>query len=127
MALLEIDDLRVGFPIGGRMVEVVRGVSFTVEAGEAVGLVGESGSGKSQTALAILRLLRPPGRIVGGSVRLNGQDLTQADEPAMAAARRDDIDRLPGCAVRPQSGISDRCAIDRCRASASARLRPRGA
>jgi len=87
MALLEIDDLRVGFPIGGRMVEVVRGVSFTVEAGEAVGLVGESGSGKSQTALAILRLLRPPGRIVGGSVRLNGQDLTQADEPAMRRLR----------------------------------------
>jgi ABC-type glutathione transport system ATPase component len=87
MALLEIDDLRVGFPVGERMIEVVRGVSFSVEAGEAVGLVGESGSGKSQTALAILRLLRPPGRVVGGSIRLNGEDLTQADEAAMRRIR----------------------------------------
>jgi oligopeptide/dipeptide ABC transporter ATP-binding protein len=87
MALLEIEDLRVGFPVGGRMVDVVRGVSLTVEAGEAVGLVGESGSGKSQTALAILRLLRHPGRIVGGSIRLDGQDLTQADEATMRQLR----------------------------------------
>jgi ABC-type glutathione transport system ATPase component len=63
MALLEVEDLGIGFPIGGRIVEVVRGLSFSVDAGEAVGLVGESGSGKSQTALAILRLIRPPGRI----------------------------------------------------------------
>ena len=90
MALLEIDDLRIGFPVGGRMIEVVRGVSFTVEAGEAVGLVGESGSGKSQTALAILRLLRPPGRIVGGSVRLDGTgpDAGGRDGDAAAARRR---------------------------------------
>jgi peptide/nickel transport system ATP-binding protein/oligopeptide transport system ATP-binding protein len=87
MALLEVQDLRIGFPGGSRMVEVVRGVSFTVNAGEAVGLVGESGSGKSQTALAILRLLRSPGQILGGSVRLDGQELTQADEATMRKLR----------------------------------------
>ncbi len=87
MALLEIRNLRVGFPIAGRMVDVVRDVSFDVEAGEAVGLVGESGSGKSQTALAILRLLRNPGRITGGSIRLDGQELTTADEAAMRRLR----------------------------------------
>jgi len=87
VALLEVEDLRVGFPVGGRMVEVVRGVSFTLDAGEALGLVGESGSGKSQTALAILHLLRPPGRITGGRVRFDGRDLTHADAAEMRRLR----------------------------------------
>ena len=55
--LLEIDDLRIGFPHRSGMAEAVRGVSLCVGAGEAVGLVGESGSGKRLTALAIMRLL----------------------------------------------------------------------
>jgi oligopeptide/dipeptide ABC transporter ATP-binding protein len=87
MALLEVEDLRIGFPIGGRMVDVVRGVSFALDAGEALGLVGESGSGKSQTALAIMRLLRNPGRITGGRIIFDGQDLTRMDEPAMRRLR----------------------------------------
>jgi len=87
MALLEVRDLCVGFPVNGRMLEVVRGVSFTLEPGEALGLVGESGSGKSQTALAILRLLKRPGRIVSGSVRFEGSELTQLDEVAMTRLR----------------------------------------
>jgi oligopeptide/dipeptide ABC transporter ATP-binding protein len=87
MALLEVEGLRVGFPVAGRMVEVVRGVSFSIDEGEALGLVGESGSGKSQTALAILRLLKPPGRILGGRVRFAGQELTSASPAALAALR----------------------------------------
>ena len=87
MALLEIEDLGIGFPIGGRIIEVVRGISFSVDSGEAVGLVGESGSGKSQTALAIMRLLRHPGRITRGSIRFDGADLTRLDEPAMRRLR----------------------------------------
>ena len=87
MPLLDVRDLRVGFPVAGRMVEVVRGVSFTLEPGEALGLVGESGSGKSQTALAILRLLKSPGRILGGSVRFEGTDLAQASPATMARLR----------------------------------------
>ena len=87
MALLEVRDLHVGFPVAGRMVEVVRGVTFSIEAGEALGLVGESGSGKSQTALAILRLLRSPGCITRGSVRLEGRELTTADEATMRSLR----------------------------------------
>ena len=86
-ALLEVEGLRVGFPVGGRMVEVVRGVSFSVREGEALGLVGESGSGKSQTALAVLRLLKAPGRILGGSVRFAGEELTRLDERGMARLR----------------------------------------
>ncbi len=87
MPLLEVKDLHVGFPSHGRMLEVVRGVSFTLEPGEALGLVGESGSGKSQTALSILRLLKPPGRILSGSVRFEGVELTQLDDRAMSALR----------------------------------------
>ena len=87
MALLEIDDLHVGFPTDTGVIELVRGLSFSVAAGEAVGLVGESGSGKSQTALAILRLLRPPVRILKGSIRFDGQDLAAAGEGAMRDLR----------------------------------------
>jgi peptide/nickel transport system ATP-binding protein/oligopeptide transport system ATP-binding protein len=87
MALLEIDDLHVGFPTDTGVIELVRGLSFSVEAGEAVGLVGESGSGKSQTALAILQLLRPPVRILKGAVRFDGQDLAAADERTMRELR----------------------------------------
>jgi len=87
MALLEIDDLHVGFPTDNGVVELVRGLSFTVEAGEAVGLVGESGSGKSQTALAILRLLRPPVCILKGAIRFDGQDIARAEEGALRQLR----------------------------------------
>ena len=87
MPLLEVEDLRVGFPVNGQMIEVVRGVSFTVDEGEALGLVGESGSGKSQTALAILRLLKPPGRILSGRVRFAGEELTTMRPAALARLR----------------------------------------
>jgi peptide/nickel transport system ATP-binding protein/oligopeptide transport system ATP-binding protein len=73
--LLKVEDLRVAFPIGGALTEAVRGVSFEVAPGEAVGLVGESGSGKSVTALAITRLLAPSARILGGRVMFDGRDL----------------------------------------------------
>ena len=87
MALLEIDDLHIGLPTDKGVIELVRGLSFSIEGGEAVGLVGESGSGKSQTALAILRLLRPPVCILKGTIRFDGQDLAQADEQTMRRVR----------------------------------------
>jgi oligopeptide/dipeptide ABC transporter ATP-binding protein len=62
-------------------------VSFVARAGEILGMVGESGSGKSVTALAILRLIRPPGRIVGGEVRFDGVDLLALPEEAMRGVR----------------------------------------
>jgi len=88
--LLEVADLEIRFPAvtgGGRPHEVVRGASLTVDRGEFVGLVGESGSGKSLTALAILGLVPPPGRIVGGSVRLEGVELLGLAERAMRSVR----------------------------------------
>jgi ABC-type dipeptide/oligopeptide/nickel transport system ATPase component len=69
--LLAVSGLEVSFPAGGQWVPVVRGISFEVGRGEFVGLVGESGSGKSLTALSLLRLVPPPGR-VRGEARLAG-------------------------------------------------------
>src|SRR5579862_7893396 len=74
--LLEVNDLQTEFRTGAGTVRAVRGVSFRVERGETVGIVGESGSGKSVTALSLMGLVpSPPGRITGGSVRLNGEEL----------------------------------------------------
>src|SRR5262245_40224416 len=70
--LLEVEDLEVSFPLAGEWRPVVRGVSLAVRRGEIVGFVGESGSGKSLTALAVLGLVPPPGRVTGGGVRLAG-------------------------------------------------------
>jgi oligopeptide/dipeptide ABC transporter ATP-binding protein len=85
-ALLEIDQLRIGFPIGKRFAEAVRGISLTIHSGEAVALVGESGSGKSVTALAIMRLLQG-GKILGGQIRFNGVNLLSLSERQLRSIR----------------------------------------
>lgn len=74
--LLEVENLQTHFFTRAGVVQAVRGVNFQVWRGETVGIVGESGSGKSVTALSLMRLIpNPPGRIVGGSVRLEGQEI----------------------------------------------------
>ena len=78
MALLDVEHLTTAFPIEGRMVPAVNDVSFHVEAGETLALVGESGCGKSLTALSILQLVTPPGRILSGTVTV------RRPEPARA-------------------------------------------
>ena len=75
MALLEVRDLRTAFPSKDGMIPVVDGVSFDLDRGEVLALVGESGSGKSMTALSTLRLIPKPGRVLSGSVRLDGEEL----------------------------------------------------
>jgi len=85
--LLEVEDLVVEFPTRrGRLVAVDR-VSFTIEAGEVLGMVGESGAGKSLTGMAIIGLLEPPGRIAGGSIRLEGQRIDDLPPDAMRRIR----------------------------------------
>ncbi len=88
--LLEVDDLRVTFPSQGGPLPVVEGVSFRVEEGEPVALVGESGSGKTLSALAILNLVTPPGKIVGGAVRFRGRDVLSLPGPELRAFRGKD-------------------------------------
>ncbi|MFE5796330.1 ABC transporter ATP-binding protein [Streptomyces sp. NPDC056503] len=86
--LLDVRDLDVTFTSpDGAALRVVRGVSFTLRRGETVAVVGESGSGKSTTALALLRMLPGTGRITGGSVLLDGTDLTAASEEELRAVR----------------------------------------
>ncbi|HVT16893.1 MAG TPA: ABC transporter ATP-binding protein [Thermoanaerobaculia bacterium] len=84
--LLLVDQLAVSFPAGKRWVQVVRGASLAVRRREIVGLVGESGSGKSLTALAVLRLVPPPGR-VAGRVLLDGEDLLALPERELRRVR----------------------------------------
>jgi oligopeptide transport system ATP-binding protein len=82
MSLLEVSGLSVRFASQGQTVHAVEDVSFSLDAGETLGVVGESGSGKSVTALALMRLVpTPPGRIVSGRVLFEGRDLlTMSDE-----------------------------------------------
>ena len=87
MALLEVNNLRTSFFTDAGEVKAVDGVSFTLDHGKVLGIVGESGSGKSVTAYSIMQILAPTGRIVGGSVKLDGQELVGADEKIMRSVR----------------------------------------
>ena len=85
--LLQVRDLVTRFDTRAGIVKAVDGVTFDVAAGEVVGLVGESGSGKSVTGYSILGLIDPPGRIAGGSIRLEGQELVGARSETMRRLR----------------------------------------
>jgi oligopeptide/dipeptide ABC transporter ATP-binding protein len=85
--LLEVENLSTQFRTSRGTVGAVDGVSLHVGDGEAIGIVGESGSGKSVSALSILRLVPMPGRVVGGSVKLRGEDLLALPEREMRRVR----------------------------------------
>src|SRR5438067_3388245 len=89
--LLEVKNLQTHFPTRAGLVRAVEGVSFYLDEGELLGLVGESGCGKSITALSIMRLVGPPGKIVGGEILFGGENLTAASEDRMREIRGDDI------------------------------------
>jgi len=90
-ALLKIENLTIDYPIAIGTVHAVRGVSLEVKQGETLGIVGESGSGKSTMGLAILRLVRAPGKISGGRVLFEGRDLASLPEAEMRKVRGKDI------------------------------------
>ncbi|SER29668.1 dipeptide ABC transporter ATP-binding protein [Microlunatus flavus] len=91
MSLLEVVGLRTEIETRGGRVRPVDDVSFSVAAGETLGLVGESGSGKTMTGMSIIRLLPPGGAVVGGSVRFDGVDLTALDDDGVRRLRGNDI------------------------------------
>jgi peptide/nickel transport system ATP-binding protein len=109
--LLEIENLHTFFYTDTGIARAVDGVSFGVGVGETVGVVGESGCGKSVTALSILRLVRPPGRIEPGSVmRFEGRDLLGLDERAMQHVRGNRIAMVfqePMTALNPVFTVGD--------------------
>jgi oligopeptide/dipeptide ABC transporter ATP-binding protein len=94
-ALLEVRDLRTHFAADRGVVKAVDGISFGVGSGSSIGIVGESGSGKSVAALSIMRLIEPPGAIVGGSLLFNSRDLVPLAERDMRKIRGGLISFVP--------------------------------
>ncbi|MFM0391346.1 ATP-binding cassette domain-containing protein [Paraburkholderia phytofirmans] len=112
-ALLSIEKLRVTFGSGKTQTEVLHGLDLQVGRGEAVGLVGESGSGKSVASLAVLGLLGNAGRISGGRIVLDGEDLSHASEARMRALRGRRISMIfqdPATALNPAFTIGAQLA-----------------
>jgi len=107
--LLSVEHLTTTFD----EVPAVDDVSFTIDAGETLGLVGESGSGKSVTALSIMRLVQPPGRIASGRIVFNGRDLLALDDREMREVRGAGISLIfqePMTALNPVFTIGDQIA-----------------
>src|SRR5690349_24997589 len=93
--VLQVDNLQTYFYTRNGLIRAVDGVSFALRRGETLAIVGESGCGKSVTALSLMRLVaEPPGRIVGGSVKLDGVDLLGVDEARMRTIRGNDISMI---------------------------------
>ncbi len=102
--LLEVKGLRTYFFTEAGVVKAVDDISFNMTAGEVLGLVGESGCGKTATSLSLLRLVSPPGRVVGGEIRFKGRDLLSLPEPEIRRLRGSEISMVfqePMSALNP--------------------------
>src|SRR5215211_4262502 len=93
--VLQISDLQVSYYVDAGRATALDRVSLTLDAGEKLGLVGESGSGKSTMALAMMRMIKPPGRIESGQVIVNGIDMTALSDEEMLKARLSQIAYIP--------------------------------
>jgi peptide/nickel transport system ATP-binding protein len=112
LPLLEVRDLRIGLRTQRGPAEAVRGISFTLGRGETLGIVGESGCGKSITVMSLMGLL-PANATVGGSIRLDGQELVGLPEKAMCAIRGNRIGMIfqePMTALNPVHTIGRQVA-----------------
>ncbi|MBM4315698.1 MAG: ABC transporter ATP-binding protein [Deltaproteobacteria bacterium] len=130
-SVLEIKDLRTYFDTERGPVRAVDGVDLSVAAGQTLGVVGESGCGKTVLALSIMRLVpSPPGRTVGGSVRLNGRELLDLSAEEMRRVRGREISMIfqePMTSLNPVFRIGEQIAevirlhqnLDRCEAASS--------
>ena len=94
--LLEVKNLQTHFPTRAGLVRAVNGVSFYIDTGELLGVVGESGCGKSITALSIMRLIAPPGKIVGGEITFDGKNLLKLSDAEMRQIRVLSKERITG-------------------------------
>ncbi len=111
--LLEVKNLQTHFQTRAGLVRAVDGVSFHVDRGELLGLVGESGCGKSITALSVMRLVGKPGKIVGGEIRFDGEDLLAATEERLREIRGDDIAMIfqdPMTSLNPMYKVGEQIA-----------------
>ncbi len=89
--LLEVNNLQTHFQLSKGTVKAVDGISFHLDEGEIMGLVGESGCGKSMTLLSLLRLVPTPGKVVGGEILLEGENLLKKSNREMTAMRGKDM------------------------------------
>ena len=114
MKQLEVKDLHVHYITDTALVKAVNGVSFSLDKGETLGLVGETGAGKTTTALALLRLVpNPPGKIVGGSIFLEGEELLKYEESEMRKLRGNKIAMIfqdPMTSLNPVLPVGDQIA-----------------
>ena len=101
--LLEVKHLSTSFFTHVGEVKAIRDISFAVDRGEFVGIVGESGSGKSVTSLSILQLLQYPGKVTGGEILLNGEDLLKKDKREMRKIRGN---RISMCFQDPMTALN---------------------
>jgi peptide/nickel transport system ATP-binding protein len=111
--VLRVEDLRVEYTTPAGPVKAVDGVSFTLRAGERMGLIGESGSGKTTLGMAIVRLHRPPARIVGGRVTVDGRDVLSASDRELRQLRMREIALVPQAAMNslnPVMRVGDQIA-----------------
>lgn len=93
--LLELKDLKISFTSSTGVVDAVRGVNLTIYPGQSVAIVGESGSGKSTTAMAVIGLLPGTGKVTGGTILFNGEDITGLSDKEMQHYRGSDIGLVP--------------------------------
>lgn len=108
--VLQIRNLDVDYPTRAGLVRATDNISLTVNRGEVLGLVGESGCGKSTLGMAILRLLRPPGRIAGGEIIFDGDDLLKLSGEEMRQLRGARISMIfqdPMTCLNPLQRVSD--------------------
>ncbi|MBO0713908.1 MAG: ABC transporter ATP-binding protein, partial [Acidimicrobiales bacterium] len=112
-SLLEVTDLHTRIRQRRAVIQAVDGVSFSVGAGETVGLVGESGCGKTMTGLSIMGLLPHGGRVEAGSIRLEGRELVGAGEAAMRQVRGNEVAMVfqdPMTSLNPTMTIGNQIA-----------------
>ena len=108
--LLDVKNLETEFKVKRGTVKAVNGVSFQVDKGEILAVVGESGSGKSVTSLSIMGLIRDPGRVSGGEILFNGEDLLKKNHKEMEKIRGDRISMIfqePMTSLNPVYRIKD--------------------
>lgn len=108
--LLEVKDLETEFKVKRGTVKAVNGVSFEVDKGEILAVVGESGSGKSVTSLSVMGLIRDPGRVAGGEILFNGENLLKKSTKEMQAVRGDKISMIfqePMTSLNPVYRVKD--------------------
>ena len=111
--LLEVKDLRTHFATADGLVKAVDGVSLRIRQGKTLGVVGESGCGKSITALSVMRLIERPGRVVGGSITFDGQDLVGLSDEDMRDVRGNQISMIfqePMTSLNPVYTCGDQIA-----------------